>query len=341
MLNFRKLTEHTITMDKTVSTTGASPHGVFHIDQAALLPEQIRFGTSSWTYPGWQGLIYQQSYKNEADLKRRSLEEYVRFPWFRTVGIDSAFYAPLTTATLRRYAEQVPQSFQWVAKVWEAITVPEFAPLKRYGDRAGKVNPDFLNADLFVERVLQPCSADDIKPHVGPFVFQFQSLPRCTSDSAARFVERLDDFLAQLPKEFQYATEVRNREILQPAYFAALNKHGATHCFNHWTAMPPLIDQMHAAADAGGINAPFYVARVLTPIGVRYEDAVKRFSPYDRLQAPIPQLRQDLIRLGLRAMKRNVRLFILVNNRAEGCAPVTIDQVGKEIVAAAGAAPVS
>ena len=306
----------------------------FNLELAAQLPDNIRFGTSSWTYPGWQWLIYHDGYKNEADLKKRSLSEYSRFPWFRTVGVDSSFYGPLSTATMRRYAEQVPPHFQWVQKAWEAITIPEFASLKRYGARAGKLNPDFLNADLFCERVLGPC-AEDIKPHIGPFVFQFQALQNCTPESAAEFVEKLGGFLAKLPKDFQYATEVRNREILAPAYFATLNKHGATHCFNHWTAMPPLIDQMRAAADAGGIDAPFYVARILTPLGVRYEDAVKRFSPYDRLQAPIPQLRQDLVRLGLRALKRNVRLFILVNNRAEGCAPLTISQTGAALVEAA------
>lgn len=307
----------------------------FNLNLAAQLPENICFGTSSWTYPGWQGLIYHDSYKNEADLKKRSLTEYARFPWFRTVGIDSSFYGPLSSATMRRYAEQLPSNFQWVQKAWEAITIPEFAALKRYGPRAGKVNPDFLNADLFCERVLGPCGEPDLQPHIGPFVFQFQALQNCTPESAAAFVERLGGFLAQLPKQFHYATEIRNREILAPAYFTTLNKYGATHCFNHWTAMPPLIDQMRAAAEAGGIDAPFYVARILTPLGVRYEDAVKRFSPYDRLQTPIPQLRQDLVRLGLRALKRNVRLFILVNNRAEGCAPLTISQTGAELVAAA------
>ncbi len=304
----------------------------FHFTLANQLPDNIRFGTSSWTYPGWQGLVYHEPYKNEADLTKRSLAEYARFPWFRTVGVDSSFYGPLSVATMRRYAEQVPAQFQWVQKAWEAITIPEFAALKRYGERAGKVNPDFLNADLFCERVLGPCNEAEIKPHIGPFVFQFQVLQNCTSESAGAFVQRLDGFLAQLPKDFSYATEVRNREILQPNYFAVLNKHGVTHCFNHWTAMPPLIDQMRAAADAGGIDAPFYVARILTPLGVRYEDAVKRFSPYDRLKAPIPQLRQDLVRLGLRAMKRNVRLFILVNNRVEGCAPVTISETGAALV---------
>lgn len=298
------------------------------LDIAHQLPEHIRFGTSSWTYPGWQGLIYHDPYKNEAELKKRSLSEYARFPWFRTVGVDSSFYGPLSTATMRRYAEQVPAQFQWVQKAWEAITIPEFASLKRYGARAGKVNPDFLNADLFCERVLGPCVDADIRPHIGPFVFQFQALQSATEESISSFIERLDGFLTQLPKEFQYATEVRNREILKPAYFSALNRHRATHCFNHWTAMPPLIEQMRAAADAGGLDAPFYVARILTPLGVRYEDAVRRFSPYDKLQAPIPQLRQDLVRLGLRAIKRNVRLFILVNNRAEGCAPVTIAETG-------------
>jgi hypothetical protein len=29
---------------------------------AALIPPEIRFGTSTWTYPGWSGLVYHRAY---------------------------------------------------------------------------------------------------------------------------------------------------------------------------------------------------------------------------------------------------------------------------------------
>lgn len=303
-----------------------------HFTAAAQLPANIRFGTSSWTYPGWQGLVYKQAYKNEQDLKKNCLAEYGRFPWFRTVGLDSTFYGPPAPSTLQRYAEQLPPDFPWVSKVWEEITIPQYPAHARYGAKAGKTNPDFLNADKFLERVLRPYIVAGVEAHTGPFVFQFQMLGKNLLEDQSVFLERFDQFLTRLPQEFRYAVEVRNSALLAPEYFAILNKHGVTHCFNHWTHMPPLAEQMRKAADAGGLSAPFFVARILTPRGLAYEKAVKHFQPYDSIKSPLPEMRADVVKLARRAIERNVTAFVLVNNRSEGNAPQTIEAIGNMVV---------
>ena len=61
----------------------------------AQLPPSLYLGTSTWTYPGWTGLIYERPYpKTGATV--RMLAEYARYPLFRTVGVDSFFYRPPT-----------------------------------------------------------------------------------------------------------------------------------------------------------------------------------------------------------------------------------------------------
>src|SRR5262245_22514049 len=60
---------------------------------AAKLPPRLRLGTSSWTFEGWQGLVYRRAY-TKASFQRDSLAEYVEHPLFRTVGIDSTYYTP-------------------------------------------------------------------------------------------------------------------------------------------------------------------------------------------------------------------------------------------------------
>src|SRR5438876_6698540 len=62
------------------------------ISLAQHIPPSIRFGTSTWTYDGWAGEVYHRPYRSAQPARR--LEEYVRYPLFRTVGIDSAFYEP-------------------------------------------------------------------------------------------------------------------------------------------------------------------------------------------------------------------------------------------------------
>ncbi|MCB0359007.1 MAG: DUF72 domain-containing protein [Bdellovibrionales bacterium] len=304
----------------------------YHLPLATKLPPEIHFGTSSWTYRGWEGLVYHQHYKSEKSFTNDSLGEYVAFPWFRTVGIDSFFYAPPAPSRLAHYVEQLPSDFRWVSKAWEQITIPVFGRHPRYGARAGKPNPDFLNADLFIEEVLSRFEEPAISAHTGPFVFQFQAFPQADTERRGSFFERLDTFLAALPTTFRYATEVRNSELLCGEYFGVLNRHRVTHCFNHWTNMPPLSAQMKAAAQAGGLDADFFVARILTPRGVSYQNAVKKFQPYRELKSPLPDMRRDVVRLAKRGVQRGIPVYVLVNNRAEGHAPGTIADIGRSIV---------
>lgn len=303
----------------------------FDFEAAQKLPTNIRFGTSTWTYPGWKNLIYFKEYKSESAFKQKTLAEYAAFPWFRTVGIDSFFYTPPSEKTLRNYAEQVGSNFLWVSKVWERLTIPVFPTHPRYGKLGGKVNPDFLNPEVFIRSVLSPYLAEGIREHTGPFVFQFPTIS-ISHLSAEQFFSKLDVFLGALPKDFRYSLEIRNSEFLGAEYFRILNAHGVTHCFNHWNYMPPLREQMQAAADAGGLSADFYVARILTPKNISYEKAVELFSPYDRLVQPNPEMRKDVLRLIRRAIETKRSAFVIVNNRAEGNAPMTIDAVGKEVV---------
>ena len=221
----------------------------------------------------------------------------------------------------------VPPDFRWVSKVWERITIPQYPAHARYGKNAGNPNPDFLNARLFIDEVLRPYRRAELRRHLGAFVFQFPGISRELMP-APQFIERLHEFLAALPPDFGYATEIRNPEFLQPDYFKAINECNVTHCFNHWHRMPGLKAQMTAAAQAGGLSAPLFVARLLTPAGTSYEQAVKRFAPYDHIQQPIPEMRADAVRLAMRAVQRKVDAFIIVNNRTEGHAPGTIEAIG-------------
>jgi hypothetical protein len=146
------------------------------------------------------------------------------------------------------------------------------------------------------------------------------------------FIERLGEFLVKLPDEFEYAVEVRNRELLTPAYFQALNTSKVTHCFNHWNSMMTIKEQMLAAAKAGGLAADFFVARLLTPLGISYEAAEKLFEPYDKVQRINPEMRNDVVSIAKRAITTNKRAFITANNKAEGNSAITMASIGSLIV---------
>jgi uncharacterized protein YecE (DUF72 family) len=281
----------------------------------------VRFGASSWNYPGWKGLVYHRDYEGRG-ASAKMLEEYARFPLFRTVGIDSSFYAPPTEAVLASYAERLPPGFPCVSKVWNQLTVQTFSKAQDKA-RAGKVNADFLNPEIFLEAVYEPYQRH-FADHAGPFVFEFQAIGRRSGMTPERFADRLDEFFSALPREGRYAVEIRNEEFLTPMYFAVLREHGVAHVFNSWTRMPPIGDQLDLP---GSLSGPFIVARALLQQGRTYDEAVDAFAPYNRIQDPSPPLRQDLLRLIETAVRTRIPAYLLVNNRAEGSAPLTVAEV--------------
>jgi uncharacterized protein YecE (DUF72 family) len=288
----------------------------------ARIPPLVRFGTSTWNYPGWRGLVYHQDYGPKG-AAAKMLREYASFPLFRTVGIDSSYYGPPTEAVLRSYAEQLPPGFPCVSKVWSQLTVHTFTKAQD-PERAGKVNPDFLNPDLFVE-VHEPYQRHF--PHnTGPFVFEFQTIPKSSGIGPERFATRLDEFFSALPRDAQFAVEVRNEEFLTPMYFAVLREHGVAHVFSSWTRMPPMGHQLDLP---NSITGSFIVARALLRPGRTYNEAVDAFAPYDRIREPNPKLRRDLVRLVETAVRTRIPAYLLVNNRTEGSAPLTIAAVAE------------
>jgi uncharacterized protein YecE (DUF72 family) len=276
---------------------------------AGRLPPNVRFGTSTWTYDGWTGDVYHRHYRGAQPAKR--LEEYVRYPLFRTVGIDSAFYEPPSEEVLRAYAKALPPGFPCVSKVWEQITV--------------KQSPDFLNAALFKEAVLGPYSRA-FRDHAGCFVFEFQAMRGKDLPDPLQWADQLDTFLAELPPDFRYAVELRNPELFTGLHGEVLKRHRVAHVFNSWTEMPTIGEQL---AQPWTFPADFTVVRALLKPGRRYSDAVKAFEPYDRIQEPQPELRRDLLKAIQEVLRRRIEAFILANNRAEGNAPGTIREVAR------------
>ena len=275
------------------------------------VPENVLFGTSSWTFPGWAGLVY-RGRPSERTLVERGLAEYADYPLFRTVGIDSAYYRPLAESTLARYRQQLPRAFPCVVKVWNEIT-----SLTLPG--AIQQNPRFLDAAACEREVLRPlCVLGD---NLGPLVFEFAPMRQAERPTAALFARRLDQFLGALSHDFRYAVELRNAQLFGPAYLEVLQKHGVAHVLNFWERMPTLGQQLQAARALG---ADHVVARLLIPPTKRYAERKRELAPFDKLVDPQPEMRADVVELWEHAGAFKKVLFVIVNNKAEGSSPLTV-----------------
>src|SRR5262245_9922516 len=189
---------------------------------ASRLPAGVRFGTSSWSFPGWAGIVWSET-RGVAWLAREGLAEYARHPLLTTVGIDRGFYAPIPEADLVRYAEQLPAGFPCCAKAPASVTsmVLPGPP----GARPQR-NPEFLEPGRFVSEMVEPFLRL-FGDHLGPFVVQLPPAPAGLRLAPGPFAERLERFLRALPRAASYAVELREPELLTPDYRDALASAGA------------------------------------------------------------------------------------------------------------------
>ena len=291
---------------------------------AARLPANVRFGTSTWSFPDWAGIVYSRR-ASVTDLAREGLAEYARHPLLTTVGIDRSYYAPIPREDLLRYAGQLPSGFPCCAKAPEAVTSVA-QPARSKGAPKG-ANPDFLNPQLFIDEMLEPFG-EVFREHTGPFVFQFPPAPASLSPRPSEFAEKLDRFLGALPADFRYAVELRDASLLTPEYRSVLARHGAAHVLNYVTAMPMPLEQSDVVPIE---SAPFAVIRLLLPPGTRYAERGQALKPFARLSDPDDDMRAQVVALARRAVAANIPVSVLVNNKAEGCAPLTIRALAERL----------
>lgn len=284
-----------------------------------LATRGIFIGGSSWKYEGWLGQIYSRSrYQVRGRFSKRLFEETCLTEYatvFPAVCGDFSFYQFPTDTFWAKLFRQTPETFRWGLKIPEQITVPTWPVHPRYGALAGRENPAFLDFTLLDQGFLR--ALEPYRDRVGVLIFEFGALRH----TAAEFVAALDAFLARLPAGWKFAIEVRNAEFLVRDYFACLRAHRVTHIYNAWARMPDLADQL---ALPGSRTAELIVARALLRRGRPYEEAVRQFAPYDRVQEVNEPVRRGLRELVEIARADGRPAFIFVNNRLEGNSPGTI-----------------
>lgn len=295
-----------------------------HLELASRLPAGLRLGTSSWSFPGWAGLVYARRV-GESTLAREGLAAYAQHPLLRAVGVDRTFYAPLTAAEFARYAQTVSPEFRFLVKAHAPITTP---PEQLRARAFVAQEPDrFLDAAYAIDRVVGPV-VEGLGTKLGVVLFQFPPLVFKAREAPA-FTEQLGRFLEALPRGPQYAVELRNRELLGPAYVDALARNGATHCFNVHPRMPGPLEQANLLGEAAWLSGTVAIRWMLHP-QQDYEAARERYFPFDRLIDPDPQNRAQIAELLDRVLARGNDALVIANNKSEGSAPQTLFMLARE-----------
>jgi len=308
---------------------------------AAALSPRVRLGTSSWSFPGWTGLVYalrNGRQPTEKDLARAGLPAYAAQPLFRTVSLDRTFYAPLSREAFAAYAGQVPAGFRFVVKAPAAVTDPA---IRRPGSgEPARDNPSFLDAVAADVAFVRP-AREGLGAAAGPLVFQFPPLGRKLLADVPRLAARIGGFLAALPRGPVYAVEVRDPELVDAAFAAAVRGGGGVPCLAVHARMPPVDEQADAFGLAAAPDGAPVVARWNLHGGKVYDQAKADYFPFDRLVDEDPASRSALARLVAAAAAADRDAFVTINNKAEGSGPLSVLRLAEAIVgtSAAGSPP--
>lgn len=304
---------------------------------AAALPREIHLGGSSWSYPGWAGLVWDKAYA-ESLLSRHGLSAYAQQPLHRGVSLDRGFYRPLSASQYERYAAQVPADFRFTVK---APSLVADAQVRAEGSGRGQqLNPVFLDPTLALQEFVQP-ALEGLGPKIGALVFQLSPL---TPQMLARMpeqLERLRRLLRALPDlrsatpEGVIAVEVRDPEWLSPDFAAVLREAGATYCLGLHPKLPPLAQQLPLlrALWPGPLVCRWNLNRLHGPYG--YEDAGRKYGDFDRMLDPDPDTREALARVIRGTAGAGHKAYISISNHAEGCAPLSVRALAEALRAQA------
>lgn len=210
----------------------------------------IHIGTSGWHYRHWYGRFYPEKLP-----AARMLEFYAER--FDTVELNNTFYRLPLESGLQNWRAATPDGFCFAAKGSRFLT-----HMKKLKDPEAGIG-------RFFERV------EGLGTKLGPIVFQ---LPPFWDVDA----ERLERFLAALPKHHRYAFEFRNPTWHAGAIHRLLEKYNAAFC----------IFEIAGFASEYPITADFTYVRLHGPEGA-YQGSYST-SQLERWADRIAQWRNEL-----------------------------------------------
>jgi uncharacterized protein YecE (DUF72 family) len=286
---------------------------------AKRLPKNLHMGTSSLSFPGWAGIVYAEQYKVSV-LARHGLRAYAQHPLLNALNVDSTFYKPPDVELLVQQAAQVPENFRFVVKAYTGLTTAPDTPRARQKG----IEPVFLDASFAERAVIRPL-LKALGPKLGAVLFQFSPLGYRHTHRPETFVAQLGEFLSILPRGPLYTVELRDPEILGPGYEAALAATGAVHCSTVHSRMPPVDNQV-----AEGGTGPLIIRWMLQQ-GDDYQRAGARFAPFSRILEPDKLSRSRITGLVQRALSAGRDVYVLAANNAEGCAPLTLQELAMAV----------
>ena len=310
----------------------------------------LSMGTASDRYAGWMGQIYSRE-RFERSVKRRtrrlgkktfeesvlpieSVAEY--FLHFSTLELDFTFYRTLfdkvgnptkTFTLLQDYRKYLKPENRLILKAPQAVFSKKLRMQGKFVE-----NEQYLDPDLFITQFYRPAK-DLLGPALEGIVFEQEYQRRDERPPLEKYAYQLREFFEAIPADTCYHVELRTEAFLSDAVFRVLEEKGVGQVFSHWTWLPSLSKQF-SLSQKKFFNKNRCILRLMTPKGMRYEEAYGRAYPFDKpvegMQSP--GMIKDTVMLVQAAIAANVPASVIINNRAGGNAPSIAQQIAAEFL---------
>lgn len=182
--------------------------------------QNLHLGTIGWSYNFWRGTFYPN---------KTAFKDYLAYyaTQFNTVEVDSTFYRIPTQQTVTNWKQQTPEGFLFSPKFPQVIT-----HVKMLKD----CQPE---TDVFLDR------AKLLWEKLGALLLQFPP------NFGIEHLPDLEVFLRNLPKQYRYVVEVRNKGWLNQEFYSLLK---ANKVALAWAGSPLM-------AQVGEVTADFLYVR--------------------------------------------------------------------------------
>lgn len=273
----------------------------------------VRLGTSSFSSADWVGPFYPQGTPSAGFL-----EYYAQH--FDAVEVDSTYYGLPRPSVVDGWARRTPPGFLLTAKFPRSIV---HGGSGARPDARLVLDPDatYEDRDLFLSTMAR------LGERLGPLVLQFPYFNRSAFPSAGPFLERLDRFLADLPRgTHRFAVEVRNKAWVTQRLLDLLARHDVSFVLVDQAWMPHG-DELAKRFDVV-TAAPVYIRllgdrKAIEALTTTWEKEVidqgERLARWARLIASF--------------MTRGIQSLVFVNNHYAGHAPTTVRRLRDAIEA--------
>src|ERR1700692_2751647 len=253
----------------------------------------FRIGTSAFTAPGWVGSFYP-----EGTQPRDFLSYYATK--FDTVELDNTFYRTPALTTVQGWNTKTPSGFIFAAKVPQVITHEKV----------------LVDCEDDLNHFLK--TMDALGDKLGPLLFQFGYFNKSQFKSDTEFLALLKPFLRKLPKDYEFAIEIRNKNWLDLRFVDLLREHGVALALidQGWMPRPW---EMKDAPDL--ITADFTYVRWL---GDR-KGIEEKTKTWDKVIVDRQGDLSEWVSLLKKIQERRIMILAFANNHYAGFGPGTVD----------------